>query len=335
LKIKVWLGILISVLFLGLFLRQIDFGEIWQTLKSVNYSYLLLTAALQIVGLLIRAERWKYILNPVKRIKLNSLFTATTIGFMANYIFPARMGEVIKAYVIGKREQISKSASFATVVVERLFDGFCVLLFLIGVIIFYPFPSDFYKNEYLNPYNLRVVGIVSGGFCFLLMVVLLILTHNHNRVTQFLKDRRRPDSSKLWEKLIHVINSFSQGLESLKGGWHIGWIILLSLILWFSIFAGFYIAYPAFGIKLPFSSAILITVLIAAAVAVPSSPGFIGTFHFACAIGLTLLGVDANKAKGFAILVHAAVIVPVIALGVVFAAREGLNFRQLEQMESE
>jgi uncharacterized protein (TIRG00374 family) len=335
LKIKFWLGILISAFFLYLFGRQIDFAEIWQILKSVNYFYLILTAVLQILTLLIRAERWKYIFNPIKRIKTSSLFTATVIGFMSNYIFPARMGEVIKAYVIGYREQVSKSASFATVVVERLFDGFGILLFLIIVVVFYPFPADFYQNQYVNPHNLRIAGVVSGGLYLLVLGFLLILKHKADRVTQFLDNKRKPNSSKLWDKLIHIINSFSQGLESLKGGWHIAWIMVLSFMVWGVIFTSFYVAYPAFGLQLSFFSAVLLTVLIAAAVAMPSSPGFIGTYHFACAIGLTLLGVEANKAKGFAILVHAAAIIPVIILGLVFSAREGLNLRQLQKMESE
>jgi hypothetical protein len=301
----------------------------------VNYFYLFLTAGLQILTLLVRAERWKHILNPIKKIKTSSLFTATVIGFMANYIFPARMGEVIKAYVIGNREQVSKSASFATVVVERLFDGFTLLLFLIVVIFLYPFPAGFYQNRYLNPHNLRIGGLISGGLYLLILVGLLMLKNNSDRVTRFLENRCQPHSGKIWEKLNHIITSFSQGLESLERGRHIGWIIMLSLMLWLLIFASFYIAYPAFGLHLSFFSAVLITVLIAAAVAIPSSPGFIGTFHFACAIGLTLLGVEANKAKSFAILVHAVLILPVVILGLIFAAREGLNFRQLQQLESE
>ncbi len=334
-KTKVWLGILISVIFLYLFARKIDFGAIWQIFKSVNYFYLILVGALQIVVLFIRAERWKHILQPVKKISINSLFTATTIGFMSNYIFPARMGEVIKAYVIGHRERISKSASFATIVVERLFDGFAVLLSLILVVTCYPFPPGFYENQYLNPQNLRTAGMVSGGLYVFVLAFLLILKHHYNKVIKFLEGKRKPDASKIWDKLIHFINSFSQGLESLRGGKHIAWIVILSLVTWLSIFSCLYVAYPAFDINLSFFSTVLITVLIAAAVAVPSSPGFIGTFHFACAVGLTSLGVEANKAQSFAILFHAAIILPVIILGLILAAKEGLNLKQLQKMESE
>jgi hypothetical protein len=203
------------------------------------------------------------------------------------------------------------------------------------VVVFYPFPASFYQNQYVNPHNLRIAGMVSGGLYLLVLGFLLILKHKADRITQFLDNKRKPHSSKLWDKLIHIINSFSQGLESLKGGWHIAWIMVLSFMVWGVIFTSFYVAYPAFGFQLSFFSTVLLTVLIAAAVAMPSSPGFIGTYHFACAIGLTLLGVEANKAKSFAILVHASVILPGIILGLVFSAREGLNLRQLQKMESE
>ncbi len=334
-KIKVWLGILISGGFLYLFARQIDYAHIWEAFKSVNYYYLLLAGALQLLTLLIRSERWRYIIEPIKKISGYSMFTATSIGFMSNYIFPARMGEVIKAYVIGNREKISKSSSFATVVVERVFDGFSVLLFLILVVMFYPFPESFYQNPYLHPHKLKIAGVVLSGVYILILGGLLVMTHHYDRVVKFLDNRRKPDSSELWDKLIHVINSFSQGLESLKGGRHLGRILLLSFMIWGVIFVSIYVAYQAFELQLSFFSAVLITVIIAAAVAIPSSPGFIGTFHFACAGGLILLGVETSKANSFAILVHAVIIIPVIILGLVFAAREGINLKQLQKMEPE
>ncbi len=334
-KIKVWLGILISVGFLYLFGRQLDYAKIWESFKSVNYFYLLLAGALQLLTLLIRAERWKYILDPIKKTTLYSMFTATTIGFMSNYIFPARMGEVIKAYVIGNREKISKSSAFATIVVERVFDGFSVLMFLILVVTCYPFPASFYQNPYLHPHKLKIAGIVIGGIYVLMLAGLLMMTHYYSRVVRFLDGRRKPDSGKIWDKLIHFINSFSQGLESLKGGAHIGRILLLSFMIWIAIFCSFYVAYQAFGFQLSFFSSILLAVIIAAAVAIPSSPGFIGTFHFACASGLILLGVEASVAKSFAILVHAVIILPVIIVGLVFAAQEGINLKQLQKMEPE
>ncbi len=332
-KTKVWLGILISAVFLFLFARQIDFGEIWNILKRVNYFYILLCALLQVLTLLIRAERWKHILNPIKKINLMSLFSATSIGFMSNNIFPARMGEFIKAYTIGKKENISKSASFATVVVERLFDSFTLLLFLITVVIFFPFPAGFYQNQYLHPDNLRKAGIFVGILCFFLLLFLLFLGHRSQEVIDFLKRKSKTRPHKIWDKLIHHTESFCEGLESLKGGAHIAWIVFWSLALWLVIFYSYYLAYPAFGLDLSFFSSILIVVLIAAAVAAPSSPGFIGTFHFAAAGGMTLLGVPPNTAKSFAIVVHAATIVPVIITGLICAAHEGLNFKQLKQLE--
>jgi uncharacterized protein (TIRG00374 family) len=129
-KKKLILGSLISCFFLVLALKDIQWGVLWDVLKQTRYIYLVPAIGFTMAGHYSRAYRWKFLLLPVKNIRTWNLFTATAIGFMANNLLPARLGELVRAYVLGKQEQISRTASFATIVYERILDVFALLILL-------------------------------------------------------------------------------------------------------------------------------------------------------------------------------------------------------------
>ena len=139
---KLLAGIIVSGLLLFFAARNVDIQKLWEVLKNVNYWYFLLVLFLTMLYMWIRAYRWHFLLRPVKRIPYSSLFSATMIGFMANNLFPARLGELVRAMAIGRKAQISRSVSFATIVFERVLDGFSILTFLIILLLFSPVPHD-------------------------------------------------------------------------------------------------------------------------------------------------------------------------------------------------
>ena len=126
-KWQFWLGVLISVLFIGLALRGLRLDEFWSTVQSANYWWLLPGIAVYFVAVWVRAWRWHYLLGPVKKIPTKTMFPITTIGYMGNNIYPARAGEVLRAVILKRREGVSISASLATIIVERIFDGVVML----------------------------------------------------------------------------------------------------------------------------------------------------------------------------------------------------------------
>ena len=125
-----WLGVLISVLFIWLALRGLHLDEFWDVVKQANYWWLLPGVAVYFVGVWVRAWRWHYLLGPIKKIPTRTMFPITTIGYMGNNIYPARAGEVLRAVVLKRREQVPVSASLATIIVERIFDGVVMLAFV-------------------------------------------------------------------------------------------------------------------------------------------------------------------------------------------------------------
>ena len=333
-RYKFWIGILISAFFLFLFVRGIDLKEVWQATLEADYFFVFLSVLINVATFIIRALRWEYLLDPIKKVKFHSLFSAVCIGFMGNSLLPARAGEFIRAYVIGKREDISKTGSFATIVIERLFDGLTLLILLIMVVTVFPFPHRG-QGSYITIGFLKwaialtsfLYGIVIMVFIFLSWKPLHVWKLMHMTLFRYLPQD-------LIQKLEQLYKAFLSGLESLKRGRHMLAITIYSIILWMVMAFGIYLLFPAFSIHLDFFSAILIMVVVAVVVMLPSSPGFVGTFHLASSEALLLLRVNAHVAKTFAIIHHASCIIPVTLLGLFYLSREHISFREIRTSAS-
>src|SRR5438552_2836842 len=125
-----WLGIAISIFFLWIALRSLKLSDVWSALKTANYWWLIPGVAVYFVAVWARAWRWHYLLRPLKSISTQAMFPIVAIGYMGNNIYPARAGEVLRAYVLRRRAGVPVSASLATIVVERIFDGVVMLMFI-------------------------------------------------------------------------------------------------------------------------------------------------------------------------------------------------------------
>lgn len=327
-KKKYWFGFAVSILFAYLFFRNVDFREIWIAFQSVNYIYTLPIMLINLLSLWIRAVRWRYLLSPIKRVGLPSLFKATAIGFMANNLLPARIGELVRAFILGDREKISKSASLATLVVERLFDGFSILLLFLVVLLLMPFPET--GSLMLTPARIKTIALFSFLFYLLVLVVLMLLRfHNHclNRVIGYVL---KPFPTRVSHRILEVINSFVFGLDILRQKKDLLIIIGYSLLLWVSLSLCVYLLFVGFGLQLTLLQAFFVEIVLIFGVSIPSAPGYIGTFHWACAAGLAFLGIEPNLAKTFSIILWLAYFVPITLLGIILLWQEGLSFRSIQ-----
>src|SRR5512138_3672704 len=129
-KWQFWIGVLISIVFIWLALRGLRLNEFWGAVKKANYLWLIPGIAVYFVGVWVRAWRWHYLLGPIKKIPTETMFPITTIGYMGNNIYPARAGEVLRAVILKRKEGVPISASLATIIVERIFDGVVMLAFV-------------------------------------------------------------------------------------------------------------------------------------------------------------------------------------------------------------
>ncbi len=332
-KKSYWAGFLISVIFLILFLRKIDWQTVGIILGQVKLIYILPLMAVNLLTTLIRAIRWGVLLRPLKAIPLGELYTATGIGFMANYLLPARVGEFVRAFLLGSRAQISKTASFATIVVEKVFDGFTVMVMFLVVLFLMPFPTG--HVSFFNERNIKLVGLLSFAFYLSVLGILLLMFFHNQRINRLFDFLLKPFPPHLALKVRRKVDAFIFGLGILRNLRDIALISFYSALVWaISILLGYFLFFP-FGIHLSLLSAVFLTVILVFGVSIPSAPGFIGTFHWACAAALMFLGVEANLAKSYAIILWFISFIPITGLGLFLLWKEGLSFKVLKTDDSE
>lgn len=317
---KLWTGVLFSGIFLYLAFRKVDFHEVGAAFEKAKYWFLVPSIAANFIGLWIRSVRWGVLLRPIKKIRGGDLFTSTVIGFMGNNLFPARAGEVIRAVVLGRKAGVSKSASFATIVLERMFDGATILVIL--AILMASLDLSF-------PGWLRKTSLVSAAAVAGLLVFLVGLKTKTDASLNLLGRLLKPFPLKLRSRILELLKSFVGGLGMLHDWKSIVATSLLSLLLW--VFPALSIHYSllAADIHLPLQSAFFLLVVLCIGVAAPSAPGFVGMIQFVSVIGLGFFGVPASQAVSYSILYHLSQYIPITALGLVFFLSEGFSFKNM------
>jgi len=311
---KLWIGIGISLFFLFLLFRKIDFHKLLAAFREMDYRYLLPAVFFTFISYFFRAVRWKYLLLPLKKTRMKNLFPATIIGYMANNLLPARLGEFVRAYVLGEKEGLGTSAVFASLVVDRLFDGFTVLLILLLTFFTVKLPPGMGKVQ---------DGLVVGGYVTLavyITVVIFLVTLKRktlqtiNLIAWFLK----PFPAKVSEKIIPLLGSFIEGVRLSSRPAELVALLSTSGVIWFFAIWPVDLLLRSFGIILPITASMFIMVFLVFAVMVPASPGYVGTYHAACVYGLMAFNIQKEKALSIALIIHGVSFFPVILLGAYF-----------------
>jgi hypothetical protein len=340
-KLKFWIGIAISVICLYLVFKGIEGRKLWEVLKSANYAYLALATLINFSSFWMRAERWKYLLEPIKKISSMRLFPVTVIGFMATNILPARAGEFVKAYLVGKKENISATASFATIVLERVLDSLIILALFVLVL----FQIDFKDQPHgmphtsinlsgISPAVLKTTGTLFALGLGAVFIFLLLLKMYPTTAIAITNKILFPLPKRIREQAAEMLESFSSGLKVLGKGSSLLPLLFWSLCVWVTSAGSIWVTLLAFDLHLPFFASAFILVLIAFAVALPSSPGFIGPFHAATSAGLIFFSIDKSTATGISLILHLILIGPVTLAGLFYLWIENLSFSEIKPTSS-
>jgi uncharacterized protein (TIRG00374 family) len=328
LKGRLLAGVLLGAFFLFLSLRQVDFGVIAENLRRAEYGYFIPFTAVILATLWFRALRWGYLLRPIQAVPARRLLSPLCIGLMGNFIFPARAGEFIRAYLLGRREGISKSAAFATVVVERLFDGLAIISFL-GLAPFFLGETDGAAIA-----KFKWIGIAVLLIYLALLVSLFVLSHHREVVSRYLIDSPPARRWKIVRRFFEIVQKFTEGLAVLKSTGDIVVSLALSFLIWGLAGTANYLMMLSVDLTLPLYAAFFLVVLQSFGVMVPS-PGFVGSYQYAHIVALGVYGVSESVAFSLAILLHAGFFIIITALGLFFLAREHLGWRDLEEASTE
>ncbi|KPK86885.1 MAG: hypothetical protein AMJ94_17680 [Deltaproteobacteria bacterium SM23_61] len=317
-------GLIISAAAVYLSLTKVDFRELWNSFRAANYYFLIPAGILQFFCFFFKGVGWRFLLLPAKKeVRLSSTVSVLVIGLMVNNLFPAKMGELARAYLLGERETLPKSLCLSTIMVEHLVDILVLLIFLILLI---PLVS-------LPPW-LKASGM-GLGFLALAMIVFLFLVMRREekflnwitRVTARLPERFR-------EKIQGILKNMLQGMRVVTGR-YILYAFISLVAMWCTVFIMAYLTMLAFGLFLPIYAPVMVIIFVAFGKVIPSSPGGIGTLHYLIIVVLMSFDVSKETALGYAILMHGFVFLIEVVTGLVLLFSGHLSLAKVTRRAEE
>lgn len=322
------LGVAISALFMTIALRGLRLEDVMSNLRQANYWWLLPGIAVYFLGVWARTWRWHYMLRHLQEVPMGRLFRIVCIGYMGNNIYPARAGEVLRSYVLKREQGVRVSSSLATVIIERLFDGLTMLLFVFAAL---PFVDLHGALEGYRPFIV--------GFTLLFVVALLIflfvasrptLAHAlYSPVVSILLPRRYHD------KVLGIAERFLEGLASLARGREVFMIFGTSVLVWLFETAKYWFVMHAFSFQVSFFTLMLMNGVVNLATTIPGAPGHVGTFDAPGIAILSAAGVPRATAATYTLVLHAALWLPITLLGAFYLLRSHVSLSQARQEMAE
>ncbi len=321
------LGVILSIAFLVFALRGVSFGLVMQHIRHANPWYFLGAVAAATFPFWVRTWRWRSFIVPVyPQTKFRPRFGAVNIGFMANNIFPARIGEFLRAYVLSRQEPIPVVTSLGSIAVERVFDGSTLVGLTFVALALPSFPSGTPTGQEVH----RVAGIMAlvfGGIGLLFVALVIwpraVVAGIERFVSRFL-----PDS--YCRPIVDALESLLASLGAIRRPLLLVRLVFWSIILWLLGALSYWLGMLAFGIRVPFLGAIFLQSVVSFAVVLPSSPGFFGIFEAAVRVGLVQIwGLDPNQTISFAIGFHLGGYIPVTLMGMYYVWRLGISWKEV------
>ena len=318
----------ISLVFLDLVFYKLDIGTMLMALKQANYYMFIPSLVILAITLVVRTWRWHWLLYQTKTARFYSLFSSLMIGTAANMVLPARAGEFIRAYFLGRQEKISKTTAFATIVVERIFDGLTILLFLLVVVILTGAKSD----------EIRTIGYLGAAFYLGVLVGLFLLYFRKDFLVRLI-EALLPQP--LAAKVIELLEAFLEGMQVMRNGRQLFMVVLLSLATWVGFALSFWPILLAFdfGAPVPYYTAFLVIAFDALGLTIPGAPAGIGIFQYvtvlALRIAFTLSGAKlaanfGEVAAAFSLVLHFSQVAPEVLIGLYCFLRENVSLHEVE-----
>ena len=326
-RIYVTIGIAISVILLWLLFRDIKFSELGHVLAGANYLWLIPNIFMIVLTMYQRAYRWKAMVAPIKDVQFKNLLAATCVGFMANNVLPLRLGEFVRAYSLSAQDkQISKSASMATIFVERMVFDLVALLMIFGAVFWLSqtLRAQVDDRIILGVYISIVIAIVG------ILAMLLFATRPGKigdaiaRYLFFL-----PHTAK--DKVRAAIIRFAEGLQFMKDFRATAWVGFQTIMIWVLMGISNIFVFQVFGFDVPFATAFVLLVVVSISILLPSSPGFVGVYHYGAMWSLMTYGISKEDAVSCALVLHATQYLVVTLMGFYFLKKEHLSLKKLEE----
>jgi len=247
------------------------------------------------------------ILQPMEKIDQLSLFSVTSVGFLAIAAIPARIGELARPYLISKRSSIKMSSALGTIIVERILDSFTVLSIAVIVLLKTDLPSWMIQSSIL------FFLIAMALFCFVLFLIL-----RREKAMKFINIILDKLPGKFANKIDEILHHFINGLQIVTNVQLLLYLFFLSVMIWLLDVLTIYVLLLSFGFSLPVMASFVVMIILIVGIAIPTAPGFIGNWHFACILALSFYGLSKPDALSFAVVYHFLSMVVLVVFGIAF-----------------
>ena len=296
------LGIAISVLSLYLVLCQVDLAAVGRVLGSAAPGWVAGVTACIAIDVLCRTVRWQGLLAPIQRVRFVPVLGYLLVGYLANNVLPARLGELVRSHYLGDRENMSRATTLGTIVVERVVDTAVLVAIASAAILL-----------------LHVRGVVASAVLVGLGITGLLIVG----LAAALVAHRLPYADRAvaaverWPSVISLAGRLRGGLAVAGRPRTVAVAVGWSVVAWSATVVGFAAAGHAVGVELTWGQAALLAAGVSLATAIPAGPGYLGTFELAAVQIAAVFGVGADPAVALAVLVHAVILVLTSAGGAV------------------
>ena len=288
------LGIAISVVSLYLVVRQVDLGAVGRVLGSAAPGWVAGVTACIAIDVLCRTVRWQGLLAPIQRVRFVPVLGYLLVGYLANNVLPARLGELVRSHYLGDRENMSRATTLGTIVVERVVDTAVLVAIASAAILL-----------------LHVRGVVASAVLVGLGITGLLIVG----LAAALVAHRLPYADRAvaaverWPSVISLAGRLRGGLAVAGRPRTVAVAVGWSVVAWSATVVGFAAAGHAVGVELTWGQAALLAAGVSLATAIPAGPGYLGTFELAAVQIAAVFGVGADPAVALAVLVHAVILV--------------------------
>ena len=304
---QLWLGILGTVLFLGLFFWRTDLGDMGDALADANYWWFAPAGAVWFVSAWFRSLRWRYLLRPIVDLPTRTLYPVVVIGYMANNLLPARTGELVRAYIMGERHRLSLMATLGTISVERLFDGLVLLAFLVFVGAFVGLSQE-----------LTILAIAMSLTFVAVFAVFLYVASSARRAQGVIEALVRFAPTRVRDRARGWAGAFVAGLDALRSPAALAVVVLPSAVAWALEATMYFMVGVSFSLGEAFPIYLMVAAAANLAISVPSTSGGIGPFEALAKETLVFVGVGTSAAGAYRGALHALLLLPVVVAGLVF-----------------
>lgn len=311
------ISLAVAVGFLYLAFRNVTLEGLGQALRQVRPSWLILAVGVSLLIQMFRAWRWQLELRPLVHVPFTRLWVIVSVAYMAINLLPARLGEIVRPWLLSRRENVTMSNVVGNLVVEKTMDSLVIVFYiLVGLL----------TTENL-PVEVRRGALVPAAAAAALVTIVMLLYWRGEAFIDRWVIRYLP--AQLGGRVKRIAGAIVAGMQILPNPGLLLAVFLVSIALWFLPILSSYIMIRAFDLNAPFNAALVVFIFIGFGTALPQAPGMIGTYQYACILALALFGIGQTEALAYGLLLNAVQLATLVAQGLVALPFAGVDFSDL------